>query len=191
MGKYLELFRGEVGDLTEKTKLENKPYVAYSTKEGRVVYTVVPAPVAEGPADNEIWYTTTDGSIITLQNTIGYDIVSHIYENGKGIITFNQSVTRLNENSFWNCYKMDSIVLPNSVTIIVGGTFPECRSLTSITIPNSVVEIGGWAFAMCDNLLVINFEGTVEQWNAIIKEDTWTEESSITTVQCTDGQVAI
>ena len=42
MSKYLELFKGEVGDLTEKTKLENKPYVAYSTKEGKVVYTVVP-----------------------------------------------------------------------------------------------------------------------------------------------------
>ena len=42
MGKYLELFRGEVGDLTEKTKLENKPYVAYSTKLGKVTYTVVP-----------------------------------------------------------------------------------------------------------------------------------------------------
>jgi hypothetical protein len=86
---------------------------------------------------------------------------------------------------------MDSIVLPNSVTIIDGGAFPECKSLTSITIPNSVVEIGGWAFAMCDNLLVINYEGTVEQWNAIIKEDTWTEESSITTVHCTDGDVII
>ena len=43
MGKYLELFRGEVGDLTEKTKLENKPYVAYSTKLGKVMYTIVPA----------------------------------------------------------------------------------------------------------------------------------------------------
>ena len=42
MSKYLELFLGEVGDLTEKTKLENKPYVAYSSKLGKVVYTVVP-----------------------------------------------------------------------------------------------------------------------------------------------------
>ena len=99
MGKYLELFRGEVGDLTEKTKLENKPYVAYSTKLGSVVYTVVPVkdPVVEGPADNEIWYTSSDGNIVNPTEPGGFDanIVSNTYENGKGVITFDGEVTRI------------------------------------------------------------------------------------------------
>jgi hypothetical protein len=44
MSKYLELFLDSFDDsIIEKTKPENKPYVAYSIKEGKVVYTMVPA----------------------------------------------------------------------------------------------------------------------------------------------------
>ena len=43
MSKYLEYFDGAFdASVTEKIKLENKPYVAYSRTEGKVVYTVVP-----------------------------------------------------------------------------------------------------------------------------------------------------
>ena len=43
MSKYLEYFDGAFDDsVAEKIKLENKPYVAYSSVEGKVVYTVVP-----------------------------------------------------------------------------------------------------------------------------------------------------
>lgn len=41
--KYLELFTDSFDEsIVEKTKPENKPYVAYSTKEGKVIYTIVP-----------------------------------------------------------------------------------------------------------------------------------------------------
>ena len=43
MKKYLELFtEGFPSDIAEKTAIENKPYVAYSIKEGKVAYTIVP-----------------------------------------------------------------------------------------------------------------------------------------------------
>ena len=42
MGKYLELFTGSFDEsIQEKTKLENRPYVAYSIKEDKAVYTIV------------------------------------------------------------------------------------------------------------------------------------------------------
>ena len=43
MSKYLELFKGSFDEsINEKTKLENKPYVAYSIRDKRVIYTIVP-----------------------------------------------------------------------------------------------------------------------------------------------------
>ena len=49
MGKYLELFKDSFDEsIQEKTKLENKPYVAYSIKDKGVVYTIVPKKDEEG-----------------------------------------------------------------------------------------------------------------------------------------------
>lgn len=43
MKKYLELFtEGFPSDIAEKTAIENKPYVAYSIKDSKVAYTIVP-----------------------------------------------------------------------------------------------------------------------------------------------------
>ena len=75
MGKYLELFRSEVGDLTEKTKLENKPYIAYSTKLDKVTYTVVPK-----PADPNTYVTFTaeeDNSSIRLSALSTYQTMEY------------------------------------------------------------------------------------------------------------------
>ena len=75
MGKYLELFRGEVGDLTEKTKLENKPYVAYSTKLGKVTYTIVPVKEEEPEIDLTIPYVTFKAE--EANSTIGLESLSY------------------------------------------------------------------------------------------------------------------
>jgi hypothetical protein len=64
MRKYLELFKdGFDATIAEKTKVENRPYVGYSPSEG-FAFTIVPEPVT-GPADNEIWYTSSDGNVVT------------------------------------------------------------------------------------------------------------------------------
>ena len=194
MGKYLELFRGEVGDLTEKTKLENKPYVAYSTKLGKVTYTVVPVkdPVVEGPADNEIWYTSTNGSVVTpyVADGFGANIVSNTYENGKGVIKFDNSVTRIGNEAFGGTF-LSSITIPNSVTSIGNAAFSWCSTLTSFTVPNSVTSIGWSTFEYCSDLTSIAFEGTMEEWNNINKGNIWNYEVPATYVKCSDGQVEL
>ena len=49
------------------------------------------------PVNNEIWYTSYDGEIVTPYDTnvFGANIVSNTYENGKGIITFDGDVTSI------------------------------------------------------------------------------------------------
>lgn len=153
MSKYLEYFDGAFDStVADKMKPENKPYVAYSRTEG-VVYTVVPKPTT-GPANNEIWYTTSNDSVLNLKktNVFGANPVSNTYENGKGVITFDGDVTSVGTEAFYMCGSLSSITIPNSVTSIGNYAFNYCSALTSITIPNNVTRIGKEAFSSCISL---------------------------------------
>jgi hypothetical protein len=179
------------------------------------MYTFIPEPVV-GPADNEIWYTSTDGNVVTPGNTsaFGANVVSNTYENGKGVITFDGDVTSIGDWVFNNCSSLTSVTIPNSVTSIGNAAFNDCSGLTSITIPNSVTSVG-WeafigcsgltsvtipngvtsigddAFRGCSSLTSITYEGTQEQWNAVSKGSDWHNNVTATHVQCSDGQVTL
>ena len=94
------------------------------------------------PPNNEIWYTSTDGKIVKPNKKDGFSstIVSNTYEDGKGIIKFD-----------------------NDIQSIDRSTFGSCKRLTSITLPLSVTEIGESAFWGCDNIR--KFEGKFAEDN--------------------------
>ncbi len=111
------------------------------------------------PANNEIWYTSTDGKIVTpyKTNVFGATIESHTYENGKGVITFDGDVTQIGEKAFYDCQNLTSITYPDSITTIGAWAFYGCNRITSVTIPANVTMIGLEAFQGCTNLTkVIN-----------------------------------
>ena len=110
---------------------------------------------AQTPPYNEIWYTTTDGKMISKSFDTD-DLVSHNYNNGRGVLKFKNSVTSIERLAFEDCSGLTSITIPNSVTSIEFGAFAGCSSLTSITIPESVTEIKDGAFSGCGSLPVID-----------------------------------
>ena len=61
--------------------------------------------------------------------------------------------------------------------------------ITSVTIPATVTFLDPLVFCQCYKLETINFEGTMEQWNAIIKDPDWNRDIPATYVQCSDGRV--
>lgn len=79
---------------------------------------------------NQIWYTTEQGNIIAPYKTdaFGVNIISNIYKNGKGIITFDGALTSIGEYAFKNCNEMVSITLPSSVTSIEKYAFQTCSA---------------------------------------------------------------
>ncbi len=109
------------------------------------------------PQKGKIYYTSTDGGVVTPYDTnaFGANIVSNTYENGQGVITFDSSVTSIGWGAFRDRSSLASITIPDSVTEIGNYAFEYCSSLASITIPNNVTSIGEWAFSGCSSLTSI------------------------------------
>ena len=77
-------------------------------------------------------------------------------------ITIPNSVTSIGEKAFYNCKNLQSINIPYSVTKIGNSVFSHCWRLTSITIPDSVTKIEYSAFYGCDSLTSITIPNSVK-----------------------------
>lgn len=104
--------------------------------------------------DNIIKYTSTTGEIVTpYDNSVfGANIISNVYEDGVGTITFDGKVTIIGESAFKLCSNLASITIPESVTKIGNRAFYSCSNLTTISIPKNVVAIDDHAFHECIEL---------------------------------------
>lgn len=88
-----------------------------------------------------------------------------------------------------------NVIIPSTyngapVTKICDDAFQLCEKLESITIPQSVTVIGRWVFYLCTALKDIYYQGTVEQWNAIEKGVDWDLKTADYTVHCSNGDIA-
>ena len=107
-------------------------------------------------------------------------------------ITIGNSVTSIGASEFSGCSSLKSVTIGNSVTRIADYAFLGCSSLTSITIPNSVTRMGYMAFSGCSSLTSITFGGTKAQWHAMSSSWSWYDEvSQSCQVYCTDGNTTV
>ena len=84
---------------------------------------------------------------------------------------------------------LTSVAIPTGVSSIGESTFSNCSSLASVTIPESVTSIGENAFLYCISLTSITYNGTMEQWDAVAKHDSWDANTGDYTIHCTDGDI--
>lgn len=77
------------------------------------------------------------------------------------------------------------------ISTIKDWAFSSLKSLTKVTIDNSVTSIGHTVFFYCPNLTEIIYNGTVEQWNNIEKNQYWQEQIAADKVICSNGEVSI
>ena len=104
-------------------------------------------------ADGNPNYKSGDGVLFNKEGTT----LIH-YPAGKTATSYTipSSVTRIEDEAFYECENLSSVTIPSSVTSIGTYLFEGCTSLSSVTIPASVTSIGVDAFADCTNLKTIN-----------------------------------
>ena len=204
--KHLELFKqGFDSTLAEKVRPENWPFVGHDVLSGEVVYTAIPTSV-EGPADNEIWYTTKTKTMCNFEDMWNHpnEVISHIYDD-KGILTFKDNVKSIEgvsgayyENDVY-CSYMYGCFGGNIETKDEVITVNIPTEITAIWLPSSVTAIRGEAFVNCPYLTNIFFAGTKEQLNTILDNfeygfsvnDTAWIDHQVKVVHCIDGDVEI
>ena len=115
------------------------------------------------PDTHEIFYTSTDGSIVEPYdvNVFGAVLLTNTYENGVGVLSFDRPVTIIGQSAFRGKSKITEIVLPDGITKIDEGAFAGCSALKSINIPDGVESIGEVAFYICKSLTSITIPDSV------------------------------
>ncbi len=102
--------------------------------------------------DENANYSSEDGVLFDKDKT---ELIKYPVGRKDASYTIPDSVTSLDDEAFWYCISLTSIVIPNSVTSIGDGAFEGCTSLISVTIGNSVTNIGHQAFCLCSSLASI------------------------------------
>lgn len=136
--------------------------------------------------NNQIWYTTNDEAVVTLGTVASAfgatTIISNVYEEGKGIITFDKDINKIGDYAFKDRGNIIGVTIPDSVEEIGEQAFAYTRlttinlsdnvstigesaftnsALTNITIPEGVTEIEAYTFYGCLKLTDINMHNGI------------------------------
>lgn len=105
-------------------------------------------PICFEEATDELWYTSTDGNVVTPYATdvFGANIVSNTYMDGRGVIKFDGTVTQIGYKAFFQRWTLNSLAMPNSITKIGDQAFDQSH-ISNITLSLNTEEIGSWVFA--------------------------------------------
>lgn len=112
-------------------------------------------------------------------------------------IIIPDNVITIGVSAFYLCSNLTNITIGRGVTSIDETAFADCR-MSNIVIPKNVTSIGAAVFMSCSRMTTITYEGTISEWEDLSKGGfvenrffTWNHASSITTVQCSDGDITL
>ena len=135
--------------------------------------------------------TTTDTYAGATDNSWNDIVSSNKLVIGCQTSVIPDNVTSIGDYAFFGCTTLTSITIPEGVTSIGYYAFNGCTGLTSITIPDSVTDTCLPVFDECTALTNITFQGTMAQWESMVKDPYWSDDIPATVVHCTDGDVPI
>lgn len=101
---------------------------------------------------------TIKGNTVTIVKYIGSKKSVTVPSKIKG-----KKVTKIGNNAFASCKKVESITLPNSITKIEYLAFRECEKLKTITLPKGLTILESQVFEGCIKLQKIKIPDQVKE----------------------------
>lgn len=177
--------------------------------------------IGDTPPNNEIWYYTIDNKICEpdhhnyeVDNNI---LIENTYKD-KGILKFkNPIIIAISKYHFVDggesrnlkniifpdcvqilyngilqfCHNIEYIKLPKNLIEIKNGFMYLCKNLQIVEIPKSVNIIRSAAFGDCFNLKQIIYNGTINEWDNIQKDEEWNIGTKDFIIHCTNGDIQL
>lgn len=151
----------------EFTKTTNKSVaIERNLVQPMAALEVVMTAAPKRPANNEIWYTTSDGMKLDLNaDSFGTTITSQEQRDGMWVVTFGSNLSVLGKDgamfgAFDSKKTLTSVVLPDGITKIAAYAFYNCSALQSVILPANLQTIGAQSFVKV-KLTVINIPASV------------------------------
>ena len=110
--------------------------------------------------------TCTDTEIVIPLEYMGLPIVkieNNAFYKCTNItsVIIPSNVTEIGKSAFYGCEALQKITIPSKLNVLSESVFSGCKSLKNITIPNGVTEIGANAFSSCSELTSITIPDSV------------------------------
>ena len=101
-------------------------------------------------------------------------------------LTLPKDLTEISALMCYACLALVEVNIPKDVKVIKGDAFMECR-LKTINLSTSVEHIETFAFLTYEKIdQKVCYDGTLEQWKAVVRDDLWISDADCITFECQD-----
>jgi len=141
------------------TSIGNSLYILLKLKK-----IIAPAEIINsiegGTINSMIWPSSLDTVIVNsgALNQSGLQVLNLSNKTLKYLNLKETTNTELSDESLYNFYSLQSLVLPKNLQKTSYKEYMACVSLKEIMIPSSVTEIGQRSFEDCRSLMTVTFE---------------------------------
>lgn len=157
-GAFSDTYSSKILNSLEKTKYKNGYYVG---DENNPYYMLV------GVSSNEIFSLEIHPDTVMIYDRACMDCI--FLKN----IILPDSVKIIGDMAFYGCISLTSVSLGQGMERLNGYAFYNCSSLETISIGKNLEFIGKCNFCYCYSLAEFEYNGTYQDWTAIICEEGW------------------
>ena len=100
-----------------------------------------------------------------------------------------------NKTTYFACIKDDKASFEkvcsdiNGIPVELYGTYAY-STINTISLPKNII-IGYHAFFRCNNLNTIIYDGTMAEWNGLVKGEKWNYGTQLQRIECSDGIIDV
>ena len=106
-------------------------------------------------------------------------------------IVIPDSVTEFGSSVFDRCFELKTVHLGTGLTSVPAYTFSNCDKLQEVTLSNNIQYIADSAFSVYDTEVTIVYNGSINDWTNITKDEYWSTSYSTYIIQCLDGTMTL